>query len=1333
MQHHVQWRRLARVVVTLVTSLLLLAPPVQAGPMATSGQFNVSERGAATYSIPIQVPPGTAGIEPKLALNYNSQGGNGLLGMGWGLSGFSAISHCPKTVAQDGANVGISYDTSVDHRYCLDGQRLIAISGSYGAEGTEYRTERESFTKIISHTTTTNDPAWFQVWTKSGQVMEYGHTVDSRIEAQGKTVARLWALNKVSDADGNYQTYTYTEDATNGDYYPSRIDYTGNANTSLTPNNSVQFVYEMRPDIVALYPAGSLLKNSVRLTKVQAYQGTTLTKEYRATYDVGAISKRSRLKTVAECDGSNVCLPPLTMTLQDGGGANTATNNAVQIHGADWQSTFATYHGDFNGDGIADLMLVGAAGTYFCPGPGIASANNCAAIFTGYDWRPVVNIYVGDFNGDGISDLYLVGNTTSYFCPGPGIATTNNCAATITNNDLRSAFTVYVGDFNGDGVSDVYLMGSTVGYFCAGPGIASTNNCVQTFSGDMRGAYATYVGDFNGDGVSDIYLMGSTAGYFCAGPGVASTNNCVQVFTGDGRGTYGTYVGDFNGDGVSDIYLMGSTSSYFCAGPGVASVNNCAQVFAGDMRASYAFYVGDYNGDGISDLYLVGSSASYFCPGPGVTSVNNCVQTVTGNWQTYSIYPDDYNGDGSTDLYLIGTGGTHFAGGVAAKSDAIISISSGLGAPTNLTYKPLTNGTVYTKDSTGAYPLQNIQAPLYVVSSATTSNGIGGVVTQNYLYGGAKVDLSGRGFLGFRWTQATSPDTGLTSRTDYRQDWPYVGLPATASKTLPGSGNGGQLDQVSNTYACTNPQSGAACTVAIGNRYFPYLSQSIKSAWDLNGAALPVVTTTQQFDNYGNPTQIVSGTADGYSTTTTNTYSNDTTKWYLGRLTRSIVASTTPDAPASPPAAPTLPSVTLASVSPNTGPLAGGTVITLSGSNFAAGATATIGGVPATNCDLISTTAMTCTTPASSTGGPKAVVVSSNGKTATLANGFSYPSVTITTVSPNWSPLAGGVSFTITGNYFASGATVTVGGVAATGCSIASATSMTCTTPANSAGAKDVIVNSIGTSATKTGAVWYGAMTINLSIAANTNNYNLKSAAIAAGWNQIAPLIATVTINSGVTVGTYGTGAYAFDTDTAYPVGSSLTLINNGTIAGAGGAGGPGGGSWWNVGGAGGPALRVQTPITITNNGTIGGGGGGGAAAFYANGNYSNYDMGGGAGGGAGTNPGAGGAAGYAYDWRGSIWSQAGTAGTATAGGASGYSFFANYGLPVFYSGYGGGLGQSGTSAGYYTYGTICYWDCYPYITGYVDVVAGAAPGSSVVGNGYISWVATGALYGPIY
>jgi hypothetical protein len=181
--------------------------------------------------------------------------------------------------------------------------------------------------------------------------------------------------------------------------------------------------------------------------------------------------------------------------------------------------------------------------------------------------------------------------------------------------------------------------------------------------------------------------------------------------------------------------------------------------------------------------------------------------------------------------------------------------------------------------------------PLYVVSSMMQSDGTSGTLQSNFGYGGVKVDLSGRGLLGFRWMETTDLTTGLKSRTENRQDWPYVGLPSLVRKT---QGSGSVLSEAATTYACTNPATGGTCTVASGNRYFPHVVQSVETGNDLNGATLPTVTTTNQYDSFGNATQVTVSTGDGYSKNTSNLYTNDVPNWLLGRLKSSTVQSTAP-------------------------------------------------------------------------------------------------------------------------------------------------------------------------------------------------------------------------------------------------------------------------------------------------------------------------------------------------------------------------------------------------------------------------------------------------------
>ena len=167
--------------------------------------------------------------------------------------------------------------------------------------------------RVISRGTAGTGPVWFEVRTKAGQRVEFGNSVDARDLAQGGATVRNWLVNKVSDTKGNYFTITYINDATNGQVYPSRIDYTANDTAGLAAYNSVRFVYDTaRPDVVPVYHAGALIKTTVRLTNVQTYAGANLVGDYRLAYQQGSVTGRSQLASVTQCDGAGACMPATT-------------------------------------------------------------------------------------------------------------------------------------------------------------------------------------------------------------------------------------------------------------------------------------------------------------------------------------------------------------------------------------------------------------------------------------------------------------------------------------------------------------------------------------------------------------------------------------------------------------------------------------------------------------------------------------------------------------------------------------------------------------------------------------------------------------------------------------------------------------------------------------------------------------------------------------------------------------------------------------------------------------------------------------------------------------
>jgi hypothetical protein len=165
---------------------------------------------------------------------------------------------------------------------------------------------------------------------------------------------------------------------------------------------------------------------------------------------------------------------------------------------------------------------------------------------------------------------------------------------------------------------------------------------------------------------------------------------------------------------------------------------------------------------------------------------------------------------------------------------------------------------------------------------------------------------------------------------------------------------------------------------------------------------------------------------------------------------------------------PPLPVVT--SVSPTSGPTAGGTTVTIIGSHFTGAFAVKFGTTAATTFTLVADNKITATSPAHAAGTVDVRVTTAAGVSAIVAADhytFNPPPVSaIKSVTPNTGPTAGGQTVTIVGSHFTGATDVRFGTTLATGVTVVSDTRITATTPAHGSTTTDVRVTSpAGTSA----------------------------------------------------------------------------------------------------------------------------------------------------------------------------------------------------------------------------------------------------------------------------
>ena len=385
---------------------------------AIGGTVSVGGLGAATYTIPIEVPSDIGEMKPNLSIVYNSQSGNGLLGWGWTLGGLSAITRTGATLFQDDFIKGVDFGHDVQNpksfdRFALDGQRLMLTKGNYyGENGSEYKTEIDGMSKIIAHTDNgiVNGPGWFEVYTADGTIIEYGKegarmAYDS--DNGGKEVA-LWLINRIVDRNGNYILYSY--EIGGAHYALKKIEYVRNDDLNLPYWNYVEFGYENRKDKEISFIGNHTLKQIYLLKSVSIkdQNGQELWK-YAFGYKVPQPYEAKKytykkLESINFTCGNEKYNPTI---ITWGVGYGYSCDN-YYIDGQNVQNSFTygfRFSGDFDGNGRTDFIgtdgkQAGKLIVYRSDGNGYFSTATTLPKDSNLDW-----VYVADLNDDGLDDV----------------------------------------------------------------------------------------------------------------------------------------------------------------------------------------------------------------------------------------------------------------------------------------------------------------------------------------------------------------------------------------------------------------------------------------------------------------------------------------------------------------------------------------------------------------------------------------------------------------------------------------------------------------------------------------------------------------------------------------------------------------------------------------------------------------------------------------------------------------------------------------------------------------------------------------------------------------
>jgi len=843
----------------------------------SKGVFGVSSSGSSIYSINVKLPNGFAGVQPSLSINYNSDIGNGLLGVGWSVGGYSQIHRCNPTIAQDGVNGLDDVDYDGNDPLCLDGARLVSVDatslpgGVAGACNDEdtveavYLTEVDSYSRITACIAANTTPyKYFKVWSKSGKVIEYGSTLDSRIEiainASNEIKTHTWSISKVNEIRGQssltkrsvkyyYQT-TYSHsadyDQVTVEHYPTAITYT--STTNINASRTVRFIYSDRQDNYSYFSHGLKFSQTKRIAAINVFMGTIgveanlkelVPRESEKgepvlifKYMESGTNKQSLLSEFSECALSE-CLHPMEIDWY---------NSARKYNKKESIITNSIYADpvilDMDGDDIQDIFYLYDQAGYGYPnwklfkGTLINSGKDKTEDVSyqeldidfrqmGYSQWGLTTFFPIDYDNDGKSELLVNLKHSSSEQATWIVFMYDGSSFTSINTGKLVHASSYTADINGDTYKDIVFRksdnnfwvypGSATGFLDEEPLMEVTTSGTQQIV-DLKGflnlSVQQSVGfqDYNGDGREDFSTFDQDN---CTRYVSLSSQSSFSFKKIESHNCKNFSIIDVNGDSNIDflVWKEPATSNNFdlllSNGVEVAELTNAIDTGVPRLLVGMYFSV-DYNADGYQDIL------SHCAASP--SSINSLLISVGLDCNKWNLWVS--NGDGTFELQVLDIAidlkdhadvpskknvrifdansdsypdllvNTESDDGWVIyynrktssfyeASNKVKSFNSKYFQPTLIAYKSASSSSVYeqTSTSTSSFPIVSARLSKAVVEGYSSYP-----TGKIFQYRNSKINLQGRGWLGFEEIISTDAFTNISEHSYYIQPFPKTGM-----------------------------------------------------------------------------------------------------------------------------------------------------------------------------------------------------------------------------------------------------------------------------------------------------------------------------------------------------------------------------------------------------------------------------------------------------------------------------------------------------------------------------------------------------------------------------